>query len=156
MTASLHHAQPLLSAALNSGFRESGVQSLKNLDDSNAFPMVAVRTSGLALNSIVGFLCTDHDQESCQSIVDESYIDTLMRLANERFAANAGRIRRFEDALFPNIRTTELPAWEEGSDRKERKRKQGLERKAALHSQKESAIQENEIELAENISFDAF
>ncbi|KAL2042679.1 hypothetical protein N7G274_004438 [Stereocaulon virgatum] len=54
MAASLYHAQPILTAAINAGFRESGIQSLKNLDDANAFPMVAIRTAGLALESIVG------------------------------------------------------------------------------------------------------
>ncbi|KAL8875598.1 MAG: hypothetical protein Q9192_009023, partial [Flavoplaca navasiana] len=42
-TASLSHAAPILSAAISAGFRESGVQSLKNLTDPNAIPMVAVR-----------------------------------------------------------------------------------------------------------------
>ncbi|KAL8879587.1 MAG: hypothetical protein Q9192_008200, partial [Flavoplaca navasiana] len=40
-TASLSHAAPILSAAISAGFRESGVQSLKNLSDPNAIPMVA-------------------------------------------------------------------------------------------------------------------
>lgn len=58
MTASLHHAQPILAAAINAGFRESGVQSLKNLSDGNAFPMVAVRSAGLRVESLVG-VCYD-------------------------------------------------------------------------------------------------
>lgn len=64
MTASLHHAQPILAAAINAGFRESGVQSLKNLDDVNAFPMVAIRSAGLALESVVG---ARHDQFNDES-----------------------------------------------------------------------------------------
>ena len=54
MAATLKHAQPVLAAASAAGFRESGLQSLKNLDDADAFPIVAVRTSGLALESIIG------------------------------------------------------------------------------------------------------
>jgi tRNA wybutosine-synthesizing protein 3 len=61
MTASLHHAQPIVAAAINAGFRESGVQSLKNLSDGNVFPMVAVRSAGLRVESLVG-VCYDHDR----------------------------------------------------------------------------------------------
>src|SRR5271170_7368875 len=54
MAASLKHAQPVLAAAINAGFRESGVLSLRNLDDPDACPMIAIRTAGLGLESIIG------------------------------------------------------------------------------------------------------
>ncbi|EXJ62946.1 hypothetical protein A1O7_03390 [Cladophialophora yegresii CBS 114405] len=54
--ASLFHARPLLSAAINAGFRESGVQSLRVLDPAEADKgvMVAVRTAGLGFDTVVG------------------------------------------------------------------------------------------------------
>ena len=54
--ASLHHARPVLSAAINAGFRESGVQSLRSLDaeEANKGVMVAVRTAGLSFETVVG------------------------------------------------------------------------------------------------------
>ncbi|KAF7508472.1 hypothetical protein GJ744_009185 [Endocarpon pusillum] len=76
MTASLHHAKPLLSAAINSGFRESGVQSLKNLDNPNACPMVAIRTAGLGLEAIIALFERDHEvrvsKVAAQREVEES------------------------------------------------------------------------------------
>ena len=141
MTASLQHAQPILAAALSAGFRESGVQSLKNLDDPHAFPMVAIRTSGLALGSVVGYL-REHEHEdghyqnegdpqhpaTIHSLVDEDYLAFLVRLANERFGANAARVRRLSDNLFarPDPAACE-PAWEDKAARRRRLRAEGLE-----------------------------
>ena len=128
MTASLHHAGPVLSAAINAGFRESGVQSLKNLDDTNAFPMVAVRTSGLAFESLIGGL--DEDKgigAEILSLVDEGYLETLLELGNERFLANTERIERFQKELF-RCQTKDLGMWEDKNQRRERKRAEGLKR----------------------------
>ena len=101
MTASLHHAQPILAAAINAGFRESGVQSLKNLDDPNAFPMVAMRTAGLATSSLVG--CIEElqgGQEKICSLVSEEYLQMMLNTANARFLANEERIKRLDSNLF--------------------------------------------------------
>ncbi|KAL2056243.1 hypothetical protein ABVK25_003266 [Lepraria finkii] len=140
MTASLHHAQPILAAAINAGFRESGIQSLKNLDDANAFPMVAIRSSGLALESIVGSMrdCMEiigslsedsggySNDEEVHSLVREDYLDLLIKLANERFKTNAERMRRFEEDLFRREGSGLGSPWEDGKDRQERKRAEGL------------------------------
>ena len=125
MTASLHHAQPVLSAAINAGFRESGIQSLKNLDDTNAFPMVAIRTSGLALESVVGYMDNGRTEQAIQSLVSEGYLALLLRVANERFAANTERTQRFEKNLFEEQRKSQ-PAWEDADTRRQRKRAEGL------------------------------
>lgn len=133
MTASLHHARPILTAAINSGFRESGVQSLKNLDDVNAFPMVAVRTSGLAFESLIG-CCEDRDDrgERLKPLVSEHYLGMLLRIGNERFATNRERVARFEDVLFAG--RDRGSQWENTEVRRERKRNVGLAQQAALHS----------------------
>ena len=131
MTATLHHAQPILAAAINAGFRESGVQSLKNLDDANTFPMVAVRSAGLGLESLVGYLDDDHEgnednkRSSIVSLVDEGYLELLVTLANERFVANRERVERFRDGLA-KVRNEEM-GWEDTDTRKERKKKEGLQ-----------------------------
>lgn len=133
MTSSLHHAQPILAAAINAGFRESGIQSLKNLDDPNAFPMLAIRSSGLALEYLIGYMpdgvSVERDgegvEENITMIVSEQYLGLLLRLANERFQANTKRIRRFEKDLFR--REAEIVrAWEDGKSRQERKKAEGL------------------------------
>ena len=141
MTASLHHAQPILAAAINAGFRESGVQSLKNLNDGNASPMVAVRTAGLGFESLIGFLdegMGDGEESDGSgellSLVDERYLELLLELANERFAANEDRIERFRDGLV--IAKKDEVAWENADVRRERKRKEGLERKRNLEAER--------------------
>ncbi|KAL6721923.1 hypothetical protein ACLMJK_001028 [Lecanora helva] len=153
MAASLHHAQSILTAAINSGFRESGVQSLKNLDDPDAFPMIAVRSAGLALESVVG-VCTNDDEEDCKpgtikpqdeesvsSIVGEEYLELLLKLANERFKTNTQRMKRFEKEVFRKAAYYETK-WEDGEARKERKRAEGLSKQSQLRN-KESLRTDN-------------
>ena len=145
MTASLHHAQPILAAAINAGFRESGIQSLKNLDDSNAFPMVAIRTAGVAFESLVGIMSNrtqDREdgaegEEHITRIVSEGYLEILTRIANERFKINAERIQRFEQDLFKRDGALEQ-AWEDSKSRQERKRAEGMEqqRKALMNQER--------------------
>ena len=143
MTASLNYAQPVLSSAIDAGFRESGVQSLKNLDDPNAFPMVAIRTSGLALSSLIGFATNDaNGADIVHAMVDENHLRLLLQLANDRFEANAERIKRFAENLFQKFETRQRldPNWEDSKTRQERKRAEGLReqerRKALLGSSK--------------------
>ncbi|KAL9577652.1 MAG: hypothetical protein Q9203_007380, partial [Teloschistes exilis] len=127
-TASLHHAAPVLKAAISAGFRESGVQSLKNLTDPNALPMVAIRSAGLAFESLIGRVVSstphpplpqDIDSEKddddgggggeggdrggeqvIEALVSEEYLEMLVGIANARFEANGERMRRFEELLF--------------------------------------------------------
>lgn len=137
MTASLHHAQPILAAAINAGFRESGVQSLKNLDESNAYPMVAIRTAGLAFESLVGLIPNraqeqeDEVEEHITRVVSEEYLELLVNIANERFKTNGERIRRFEQDLF-NRDEGRGQVWEDGKSRQERKRAAGLKQQQTL------------------------
>ncbi len=137
MTASLAHASSILTAAINAGFRESGVQSLKNLDDPlNAFPMVAIRTSGLALESVVGYVeeddtCFDKAKEKIHSLVSEDYLNLLVEVANERFRANEQRKKRVEEELFQSEESKSTD-WETRQSRQARKRADGLARQHAL------------------------
>ena len=150
MTASLHHAQRILSAAINAGFRESGVQSLKNLDDPISFPMIAVRSSGLALSSLIGFSNGYRDgTESIQSMVDDNHLRILLELGNARFKANAERIRRFEESLF-ETRLFQDSGWEDAKARQERKRAEGLKEKARIQGKKTTREQDLEIVASED------
>lgn len=124
------------------------MQSLKNLDDRNALPMVAVRSAGLALESIIGVvheppLITETasqeadelpTEETVEALVDERYLEILVHLANERFVANTERIRRFEDGLF-GARSNRMDDWEDQETRQDRKRRDGLQRKEALKAE---------------------
>lgn len=135
MCASLHHAQPILAAAINAGFRESGVQSLKNLDDANAFPMVAIRSSGLALESVVGFMSeVDRTDNAVHALVGENYLQMLIQLANQRFRTNTERIKRFEEDLFRR-KVVPSASWEDSNARQARKRAEGLKLQEALRTE---------------------
>ena len=139
MTASLAHASSILAAAINAGFRESGVQSLKNLDDPlKAFPMVAVRTSGLAFESLIGYATEDtymdEAREGIHSLVNKDYLEMLLEVASERFQANKHRMQRFEAEI---VRTEQSkPAeWETHQSRQARKKADGLARQHALKNE---------------------
>ena len=147
MAASLKHAQPVLSAAINAGFRESGVQSLRNLDEPAASPMVAVRTAGLALESIIGCAqpCSaadfqratrhlDHDTDQPQALVDVDYLAMLVRISNERFISNSMRITRLRTCLRDsmNAETKKMEraeTWEDPEARRHRKKQEGFRKK---------------------------
>ena len=154
MTASLAHAQSILAAAINAGFRESGVQSLKNLNDPNAFPMVAIRTSGLALSSLIGLVDDEPDPSRPRSLVSEEYLRILLDVANGRFEANAERIRRFRHEILERTSTKSL-GWEDASSRKERKKAEGRERRSMLCSEPGQAAPEDNYEsILESCLFD--
>lgn len=131
-TASLHHAAPILASAINAGFRESGIQSLNNLDDANTFPMVAIRSAGLAFESLVAHL--DEGGEVVRNLVSDGYLRLLLRMANERFKANAERTCRFQEDLFR--REGPRPGWEDAESRQARKKAEGLERRRLLRMER--------------------
>ncbi|KAG8528669.1 uncharacterized protein KY384_006356 [Bacidia gigantensis] len=139
MCASLHHAQHILSSAINAGFRESGVQSLKNLNDENAFPMVALRTSGLAFESLVAYVGEDEiEQETIRSLVDETYLRILVQIANERFGTNAERRRRFESLLASSKGVLRVS---DPAERQMLKKAEGLKRQVEVRNGRHSGIE---------------
>ncbi|KIW75644.1 hypothetical protein Z517_10386 [Fonsecaea pedrosoi CBS 271.37] len=126
--ATLRHARHVLAAAVNSGFRESGVQSLRALDDAEHGVMVAVRTAGLAFETVVGVAVDaqtprqetvtspaggedpggvgiDMAQPAGQTeaimhrVVGEEYLALCAAVVNERFAWNVERRERFRREL---------------------------------------------------------
>lgn len=166
MAATLHHAHPVLAAAHHAGFRESGLQSLRCLEASHSgpnqnsssadpashSPIVAVRSSGLALESVIGYCDYDKDDSEpvMRSLVTEGYLRMLVALANERYDVNKERVERFRNRLLdlystgpdaaPNTNHKKQPAdWEDPQARKERKRIEGLRRQAEKNREKESA-----------------
>ncbi|KAK1976414.1 tRNA wybutosine-synthesizing protein [Colletotrichum cereale] len=149
LTASLAHAQLLLKCAFAAGFRESGALNLlpavvptvpqdgsPSLSSSSPVtPMVGVRTMGLALESLVGYVDDDDNNEARHCTVSAGYLRDLTQIANERFAENAARIARFRVALQEALAGPPPKlgeggaAWEDAAARRERKRAEGLRRK---------------------------
>lgn len=101
-------------------------------------PMVAVRSTGLALDSVIGRLSSDSEG---MSLVSETYLEGLLSTGNERFAENSRRIVRFQDLLLGSATIpagmekgtkTRNRGWEDASARRERKRAEGLKRSQEL------------------------
>ncbi|KAJ5612155.1 hypothetical protein N7510_005349 [Penicillium lagena] len=141
MTATLSHAQPVLSAATSSGFRESGLQSLRCLEgDEGPSPVVGVRSAGLSLESVIGYCDDDNDNDNdndehehepiVRSLVSEEYLAMLVAMSNERFGVNSERREVSEWGK-------KVAQWEDPDVRKERKRAEGLARKRLLEEQKQ-------------------
>lgn len=134
MAASLEKAQRVLSAAINAGFRESGVHTLRNVTDKDACIMVAVRTSGLALESIIGYLEDNGDTEHICSVVSEAYLRMLLGMIRQRFDANSERILRFRKNLLEPTPQADGERWEDADARRRRKRAEGLRQSEELRS----------------------
>ena len=149
--ATLRHARPVLAAAINAGFRESGVQSLRTLDPAEAEKgvMLAVRTAGLSFATVVGIVHQDSDgsteEEVVQRIVNEEYLAMCAVVVNERFQENKDRRERFRaelrsamerEGMGVGTNTGEeerkgertLRLWEDKDERRRRKREEGLQR----------------------------
>lgn len=136
LSASMDHAQGVLTAALAAGFRESGAVSLGSAKTAESNPIVAVRSAGYSFDSIVGYQDVDGRNVA---LVDERYLRTLVNIANERFNINFDRISRFRKALLetyePTATNGSKPDWEDTDARKRRKREEGLARQQALQTQ---------------------
>ncbi|KAF9738337.1 hypothetical protein PMIN06_009875 [Paraphaeosphaeria minitans] len=142
LTASLQDCQSVLNAALGAGFRESGAVSLAPSKSGEINSMVAVRSTGYSFDSIIGY----HDSSGQNiALVDGSYLQTLVHIANERFQINTERIARFRAAVLQQYQPQQtersrgaISEWEDPEARKARKRAEGLARQQALKIQTES------------------
>ncbi|RWA12036.1 hypothetical protein EKO27_g3085 [Xylaria grammica] len=122
---------------LQAGFRESGAINLTSTTAEAITPIVAIRSMGLSFESLVGI----RENDSTKCTVSDNYLHSLLRIANERFEENRKRIERFRttilDASYPP-KKRDGTEWEDPQARRERKRAEGLRRKAELqgHPQK--------------------
>ncbi|KAK8070876.1 hypothetical protein PG997_011079 [Apiospora hydei] len=143
LTASPTHAQLLLRCGLQAGFRESGAINLTATAGTEATPtpMVAIRCMGLTFESLVGVKGGD---DRIQCTVTPAYLRTLVDIGNERFAENTRRIQRFRSAVLEAVAAPAASGpkikgdgsvWEDAEARRERKKAEGLKRKAALQNQ---------------------
>ena len=152
LAASLEHAQLLLRCGLQAGFRESGAINVASADGAvgePATPMVAIRTAGLALESLIGFGSSTHNDDDDDDeggvvvvyrTVPAAHLRTLLRVANERFVANAERIARFRALLLSSseegVKKQRGPKWEDAVARRERLRAEGLRRREEIRRQR--------------------
>ncbi len=138
----MEHANELVRCGLQAGFRESGAVSLTGHGRHEANPVVAIRSSGLGLESLLGVIEADGTR---RCTVSSGYLGSLVRVANERFAENRARRERFMEAVdcaFHSLpRTTRRGAeWEDTQARRERKRREGLERQSQLRESRGGGV----------------
>lgn len=135
LCASLQHAKPLLAAAINAGFRESGVQSLKALDEPEKGVMVGIRTNGLGFETVVGMKMGDEGsgEERMQALVTEEYLRVCVKVIEERFRWNEMRKRRLMEEIRVATKVgRQNEEWEDKDARARRKREEGLKRRAEI------------------------
>ena len=123
--------------------------------------MVAIRSAGLALESLIGVAVpsdpgtdpgTGTGVLTVRRTVPRAHLRTLLRVANERFAANAERIARFRALLLSETGTGAEGAkrksdnnkkgdggaeWEDAAVRRERLRAEGLRRREEVRRERE-------------------
>ncbi|KAJ9155427.1 tRNA wybutosine-synthesizing protein-like protein [Pleurostoma richardsiae] len=132
LTASPEHAQLALRCGLQAGFRESGAVNLLGTVKEPPSPMVAIRCMGLTFESLIGLEA--EGRRHCT--VSSEYLETLLAIANERFAENTKRIERFRaairEAMQEKRKGKDGGEWEDPVARRERKRAEGLKRAAEL------------------------
>ncbi|EME48673.1 hypothetical protein DOTSEDRAFT_49100 [Dothistroma septosporum NZE10] len=130
LTSSPSNAQSAYAAAYNSGFRESGIWSITG---SEPTPYVAVRTQGVALESVIAYA---DSEGTVKPMVTEQYLRSMLDVANARFASNSQRKERFRQALLNSAANKTPTKWEPADIRIARKRAEGLKRKEELKQQK--------------------
>lgn len=119
-------ASALYSTAMGCGFRESGIGANNN---------VAIRIS-IRLDIPIGFMNSD---EQIVSVVDESYIRMITKLAYHRFLENERKmelLRNRIDEEIMQVNHIELPM-ETKEERKLRKMQEGLARRDEVRKLKE-------------------
>jgi tRNA wybutosine-synthesizing protein 3 len=123
----LEIANVVLVAANQAGFRESGAMNLSLSEDGTISPMVAVRSMGLGLDCVVG---QQQEDGSITTFVDESHLEMLARVSNERFEANVERIGRFRENMRKAFGKVEDDTKEDFESRRRRKKAEGLARQS--------------------------
>ena len=116
------------------GFRESGALNIVSSSSDAAetpMPMVGIRSMGLGFESLIGIQASGERQQ----LVSPEFLVELVRIGNERFVENTSRIGRFREALRKAMKgDTRIgdngEAWEDAATRRDRKRAEGLRRKA--------------------------
>lgn len=122
-------ASSLYSTAMNCGFRESGIGSNN---------IVGIRTL-IKLDIPIGYL----DGETFVSMVSQEYLKTITKLSLDRFTENFRKMDQLHKSVATmNVVTKEIPETKE--ERRERKIREGMERRSGVREEKNRIKQEKE------------
>ncbi|THW83265.1 hypothetical protein D6D15_09698 [Aureobasidium pullulans] len=132
LSSSLESAQKIHTAALQSGFRESGISSISTDNLRTSTAMVAIRTNDIVFDNIIGYEGPDG---RLIPMVTEAYMRILIELGNQKFQANKARTQQFQNALLtsfgpPQAQYSGPCAWEPIEQRRVRMREDDIRRKA--------------------------
>jgi tRNA wybutosine-synthesizing protein 3 len=129
--------------------------SLSPGPDGIATPVVAVRTTALALDVVVGALCPG--QEAVRPVVTEEYLMGLVRVVLDRFKENEKRRDMFAEKLGEwrggGAVKEDEKVWEDRRERRERLRAEGLRKRDELRRLKEE--QPSGVDAEVNVDVDA-
>ncbi|KAK4189209.1 methyltransferase TYW3-domain-containing protein [Podospora australis] len=139
LTASHEHAQLVIQAGMEAGFRETGAVSLlPKKPEEDPTPIVAVRSMGLSLESMVGMQDAAGNRWSLLGESSGYYLQQLVRTSHKLYAENQRRIARFRAALDRSLdfeaadvkkKKKKGEDWEDAETRRERKRLEGLQKR---------------------------
>jgi tRNA wybutosine-synthesizing protein 3 len=141
---------------MQAGFRESGAMNLTS-ENHPATPLVAVRSSGLGFDCLLGYV---GENGHIFSSVSENYLKLLVQTANERFKTNTDRVSRFRSLLLSkyerasNKSPKELKNSQDVGKRQEGFMRQKQEMRAAGSGSTESSVDTGEDHLDLNTLFD--
>jgi tRNA wybutosine-synthesizing protein 3 len=146
LTASPEHAQTALTAATSAGFRESGISGLLDTKGRPTPPMVAVRSSGLAFDAVIGFVF----EGKVLPMVSEAYLLQQLKWANQHFQMNEERKARFRQHFLSATTSTSLTSLEnaEAGQRRARPMSEKQQRKEA----RKEASRAQAAEVADDLS----
>ncbi|KAG9512081.1 hypothetical protein KCU71_g12761, partial [Aureobasidium melanogenum] len=138
LCSSLESAQKLDTAALQSGFRESGISNISTDNLRTSTAMVAIRNTDLSFDSVIGY---EADDGKLIPMVNEAYMRILVELCNQKFQVNKERTEAFREALFTSFKPQQVQssgpcAWEPIEQRRARMKEDGLRRQAEADAQK--------------------
>jgi tRNA wybutosine-synthesizing protein 3 len=127
LCSSLESAHKVNTAAYQSGFTESGISSISTDNLRTSTAMVAIRTTSLAFDSVIGYEGADG---KLIPMVTEAYMRVLVELCNEKFRSN-------KQSFKPQQSQYSGPsAWEPIEQRRARMKEDGIRRQAETDAQR--------------------
>jgi tRNA wybutosine-synthesizing protein 3 len=121
----------LLAVASQVGYQNSGMTPSKR-------HMLAIRST-LKIDTPIAYLADD----KIHCLVDPTYLRLLLEMANQKFHQNIKRTKIFEDAVQQElVKEGNKAKWESKEDRRERMRREGLEKKAATATQEKKKTED--------------
>lgn len=117
----IEFGKKLLGAALQAGFRNSGM-----VISERERVMVAIRHT-MKIDTPIGEIC-EHGKHNL--FVSKDYLSWLLKTSNDKFIENEERIRVLKGEIMKKLEPKKVS--ETFAEKKERKRREGLERQRLL------------------------